>query len=43
MFTCEKLRDNITSIVDPTDVRAFLIEGTDRAVLIDTCCGVGHH
>ncbi len=42
MFTCTKLRDNITSIVDPTDVRAFLIEGTDSAVLIDTCCGVGN-
>lgn len=42
MFTCEKLRDNITSIVDPTGVRAFLIEGTDSAVLVDTCCGVGN-
>lgn len=42
MFTCEKLRDNITSIVDPTGVRAFLIEGTEKAVLVDTCCGVGN-
>lgn len=42
MFTCEKLRDNITSIVDPTGVRAFLIEGTKKAALIDTCCGVGN-
>lgn len=42
MFTCEKLRQNITSIVDATGVRAFLIEGADAAVLIDTCCGVGN-
>ncbi len=42
MFTCEKLRENITSILDPTGVRAFLVEGTDSAVLVDTCCGVGN-
>lgn len=42
MFTCEKIRKQITSIVDPTGVRAFLIEGAHRAALIDTCCGVGN-
>lgn len=42
MFTCEKIRDNVTSIMDPGGVRAFLIEGTKEAVLVDTCCGVGN-
>lgn len=41
MFTCEKLKENITSIVDPAGVRAFLIEGTEKAALVDTCCGIG--
>lgn len=41
MFTCEKLKENISSIMDPAGVRAFLIEGTDKAALIDTCCGIG--
>lgn len=42
MFTCETLRENVTSIVDPTGVRAFLITGTKCAALVDTCCGVGN-
>lgn len=42
MFTCEKLKEKIISIVDSTGVRAFLIEGMEKAVLIDTCCGIGN-
>ena len=42
VFTCEKLKDNITSLMDPAGVRAFLIEGDKRAVLVDTCCGIGN-
>lgn len=42
MFTCEKIRRNVTSIMDPGGVRAFLIEGAWEAVLIDTCCGLGN-
>ncbi|MCR5255756.1 MAG: MBL fold metallo-hydrolase [Acetatifactor sp.] len=41
-FNIEKIRENITSIADPTGVRAFLIEGRDRAALVDTCCGIGN-
>ncbi len=41
-FTCENLYDNITSIADPTGVRAFLITGEKEAALIDTCCGIGN-
>lgn len=41
-FSCEKIRNNITSIMDPGGVRAFLIEGTKEAILIDTCCGLGN-
>lgn len=42
MFICEKIKENVTSIMDPGNVRAFLIEGTGKAVLIDTCCGLGN-
>lgn len=42
IFTCEKLTNNITSIMDPAGVRAFLVEGLNRAALIDTCCGYGN-
>ena len=42
IFTCEKVRENIISIMDPGGVRAFLIKGTQKAALIDTCCGLGN-
>lgn len=42
MFKVDRVREKVYSIMDPAGVRAFLIEGKDRAALIDTCCGVGN-
>lgn len=38
-FTCNKLTDRVTQIVDPTGVSCFLVQGDDKAVLIDTAVG----
>lgn len=42
MFTSQEITNHITRIYLPGDVRAYLVEGTDRAVLIDTGCGIGN-
>ena len=39
-FTSKKIYDNVTLISCGT-VQGFLVEGTERALLIDTLCGVG--
>lgn len=40
-FTCEKLMDHVTRINCPGNVFAFLVEGSERAVLVDTGYGIG--
>ena len=40
-FSSQKITNHITRIYLPGDVRAYLVEGTDKAVLIDTGCGIG--
>lgn len=42
MFKIEKITDHVDSIMDLAGVRSFLIRGTKKAVLIDTCCGAGN-
>ena len=41
-FEKEKLDPHLTAIADPSGVRCFLVEGSERALLIDTCSGVGN-
>ena len=41
-YTSEKINDHMTAIRSMTGEILYLIEGTDRAVLIDTCLGVGN-
>jgi glyoxylase-like metal-dependent hydrolase (beta-lactamase superfamily II) len=41
-FKYEKISDNTTRIFGPTQELMYLIEGNDRAVLIDTGTGVGN-
>lgn len=40
-FRSEKLTEHITRIFGITDEQMYLIEGREKAVLIDTGCGVG--
>lgn len=40
-FTSERVTDHITRIADGTDVCEYLVEGADRALLIDTGYGLG--
>lgn len=40
-FRSEKISEHMTRIYLPGDVYAYLVEGTDKTVLIDTGCGVG--
>lgn len=40
-FTSEKVSPHVTRIMDGTNVCEYLIEGTERAALIDTGYGVG--
>lgn len=37
----EKVNEHITRIIDIAGVACYLIEGTDTACLLDTCCGYG--
>ena len=39
-FTVTKLTDHVTDIREATGVSAFLVTGTQRALLIDTCTGL---
>ena len=41
-YTSEKVNERITAIRSLTGEIMYLIEGKDRAALIDTCLGVGH-
>ncbi len=41
-FQCEKITPNITLISDLVGVHAFLIEGSQKAALLDTCNGIGN-
>ena len=41
LFYVESVTEHITRIVLPGEVFAYLIEGKERAVLIDTGCGIG--
>lgn len=41
-YRTEKVNDRITAIRSLTGEIMYLIEGKDKAVLIDTCLGVGH-
>lgn len=41
-YEAVKVNDSLTMIKSKTGELLYLAEGTDRAVLIDTCVGVGH-
>ena len=41
LFQIERLGDGITRITDVMDVNMYLIEGTDRAALLDAGLGIG--
>lgn len=41
LFYTETITEHITRIVLPGEVFAYLVEGSERAVLIDTGCGIG--
>lgn len=41
-FTCKKIHPTVTSIYDLTRVFAYLVEGNERAALLDTGTGVGN-
>ncbi len=41
MYRSERLSPHITRITDIAGVACYLIEGQDRACLLDTCCGYG--
>ena len=41
-YQCEKVAANVTKIGDLTGVYAYLIEGREKAALIDTCSGIGN-
>lgn len=41
LFYTEKITDHITRIVMPGQVFGYLVVGSERAVLIDTGCGIG--
>ena len=40
-FQSERLSNAVTRIVDLAGVACYLIEGQERACLLDTCCGYG--
>ena len=40
-YQSQKICENVTKIGDITGVYAYLVEGSQRAVLIDTCSGFG--
>ena len=40
-FRYAKVTDHVTRIYGPTNELMYIVEGTERAVLIDTGCGVG--
>ena len=40
-FTSEKISDHVTRITNPSVVYSYLVEGDERAVLLDTGCGLG--
>ncbi len=40
-FTSEKISPSTTKITDVTGVAAFLIEGAEKAILVDTGTGAG--
>jgi glyoxylase-like metal-dependent hydrolase (beta-lactamase superfamily II) len=42
MYRSERLSKHITRITDIAGVACYLIEGTARACLLDTCCGYGN-
>lgn len=39
-YQTKKLNEHITQIIDPTEVACFLVEGSERAILIDTGIGL---
>lgn len=40
MFSHERVSEHITRIVDPAGIACYLVEGNNRACLLDTCCGI---
>lgn len=40
-FCVERVSEHITRIRDVARVAAYLVQGDERALLVDTCCGVG--
>lgn len=41
-FSVEKLSEHLYRIVDALDVACYLVVGTEKACLLDTCTGVGN-
>ena len=41
-YSAEKLNTHMTAIRSLTGEIMYLIEGEEKAVLVDTCLGVGH-
>jgi hydroxyacylglutathione hydrolase len=41
-FHCEKVAANVTKISDVAGVHAYLVEGRQKAALLDTCSGAGN-
>lgn len=40
-YTCTKVNEQVTKITDLAGVAAYLVEGRDKAALLDTCSGAG--
>lgn len=41
MYRTERIDNSMTRIIDIAGVACYLIEGTEKACLLDTCCGYG--
>jgi hydroxyacylglutathione hydrolase len=42
LFKVEKIGENVTWIGDRSGVYAYLVEGSEKAALLDTCTGIGN-
>ena len=42
LFQSQRIAPGVTRIIGPGFVYAYLVEGRDKALLIDTVCGVGY-
>lgn len=40
MYAYERISEHITRVVDPAGIACYLVQGSERACLLDTCCGI---